>query len=186
MKKGIYRSVVISVLGLLILIGRPTLARAQHGDWLLGTGGAIAGAQQPPVGILYQNMWSRYWGSNDGFVQTGSLKCGPRDQRLCLSANVNASGSLDMFADQNIFWLVTPFKIPLINATYGALVDIPFAIVDASGAGTLEPVLTFSGFRSTQSFPLSPRASTGSSIKAVLPTSISSRSISAGISSTWT
>jgi hypothetical protein len=165
LKKAISGNVVISILGLLMLLARVTPARAQHGDWLLGTGGAIDGAQQPPEGVLYQNLWSRYWGSNDGFVQTGSLKCGPRDQRLCLSANVNASGSLDMFVDQNIFWLVTPFKIPLINATYGALVDIPLAIVDASGAGTLEPVLTFSGFRSTHSFPLSTRASTGSSTK---------------------
>jgi hypothetical protein len=105
------------MLGLLMLLARANPARAQHGDWLLGTGGALAGAQQPPVGILYQNIWSRYWGSHDGFVQTGPIRCGPRG-RLCLSANFNASGHLDMFVDQNIFWLVTPFKIPLINATY--------------------------------------------------------------------
>jgi hypothetical protein len=164
LEKGIYRTVVISILGLLIFLARVNSAQAQRADWLLVTAGAIAGAQQPPIGILYQNVWSRYWGSNDGFVQTGSIKCGPRD-RLCLSANVNASGSLDMFVDQNIFWLVTPFKIPLINATYGALVDIPFAIVDASGAATTEPVLAFSGFRSTHSFSLSTRAINGSSTK---------------------
>jgi hypothetical protein len=110
LEKGIYRTVVISILVLLMFLARVNSAQAQHGDWLLGTAGAIAGAQQPPIGILYQNVWSRYWGSNDGFVQTGSIKCGPRD-RLCLSANVNASGSLDMFVDQNIFWLVTSFKI---------------------------------------------------------------------------
>src|SRR5438270_10403362 len=104
------------MLALFILLARVAPARAQHGDWLLGTGGALAGAQQPPIGILYQNLWSRYWASNDnGFFQTGPIKCGPRG-RLCLSANLSASGSLDMFVDQNIFWLVTPFKIPFISA----------------------------------------------------------------------
>ena len=152
------------LLGLLILLARVTPARAQHGDWLLGTGGALAGAQQPPEGILYQNLWSRYWVSNNRFLQTGPIKCGPRG-RLCLGANVSASGSLDMFVDQNIFWLVTPFKIPFINATYGALVDIPFAIAAASGAGSLEPILTFSGFRTSRTLLGTTQASSGSVTK---------------------
>jgi hypothetical protein len=153
------------MLALFILLARVAPARAQHGDWLLGTGGALAGAQQPPIGILYQNMWSRYWASNDnGFFQTGPIKCGPRG-RLCLSANLSASGSLDMFVDQNIFWLVTPFKIPFINANYGALVDIPFAIAAASGAGALEPVLTFSGFRTSRTLVGSQRSRSSSVTK---------------------
>ena len=147
-----------------MLAVKVTPARAQHGDWLLGTGGALAGAQQPPVGILYQNMWSRYWGSNDGFIESRSIKCGSRG-RLCLSANLNANGSLDMFVDQNIFWLVTPFKIPWIEATYGALVDIPFAIVDASRAATLEPILTFSGPRSSYKIMGPTLTSSGASTK---------------------
>jgi hypothetical protein len=152
------------MLALFILLARVAPARAQHGDWLLGTGGALAGAQQPPVGILYQNMWSRYWVSNNGFFQTGPIKCGPRG-RLCLGANLGASGSLDLFVDQNIFWLVTPFKIPFINANYGALVDIPFAIAAASGAGALEPVLTFSGFRTSHTLLGSPRSRSSSVTK---------------------
>ena len=153
------------MLASLMLLARVTPARAQHGDWLLGTAGALGGAQQPPVGILYQNLWSRYWGSNDGFIQSGPIRCGPRDARLCLSANLNASGSLDMFVDQNIFWLVTPFKIPIINATYGALIDIPFAIVNASAAASIQPVLTFSGFRTSHTLMGPTQTSSGSSTK---------------------
>jgi hypothetical protein len=44
-----------------------------------------------------------------------------------------------LFADQNIFWLVTPSKI--LGANYGFLLDVPFAIADANGAGSLEPIL---------------------------------------------
>jgi kumamolisin len=46
LEKGIYRTVVISILGLLIFLARVNSAQAQHGDWLLGTAGAIAGAQR--------------------------------------------------------------------------------------------------------------------------------------------
>jgi hypothetical protein len=52
-----------------------------------------------------------------------------------------------MFVDQNIFWLVTPLKIPYIDATYGAMIDVPFAIAPVSGSATLEPVLDFQGRR---------------------------------------
>jgi hypothetical protein len=114
-------------------------AWAQHGDYLLGTAGGVAAAQQPPEGILYQNLWSYYNASGSDFVPTGPLKCGPFD-RVCLSLNIGGSGSLDLFVDQNIFWLVTPFKI--LGANYGFLLDIPFAIADASGAGSIEPVLS--------------------------------------------
>ena len=145
---------------LLMLLGRVTPARAQHGDYILGTGGSLAEAQQPPEGILYQNLWSYYWVSGNNFLQTGPIKCGPLGW-LCLSANVNASGSLDLFIDQNIFWLVTPFKIPLINATYGTLVDVPFAISPASGAASIEPVLTFGGFRTSHTLLGTPQAITG-------------------------
>jgi hypothetical protein len=36
--------------------------------------------------------------------------------------------------------LVTPYKV--LGANYGFLIDIPFAIADASGAAALEPVLS--------------------------------------------
>jgi hypothetical protein len=98
--------------------------------------------------------------SNNGFLATGPIKCGPLG-KLCLGANLSATGSLDLFVDQNIFWLVTPFKIPLIGATYGAMVDVPFAIADASGAGSLEPVLTFSGFRNSHTLLGNTQANAG-------------------------
>jgi hypothetical protein len=112
-------------------------AHAEHGDWLLGTEGLLSG-QQAPEGILYQNLWSYYHASGD-FLQISPVICGPRG-KLCLGLNANAGGSLDVFVDQNIFWLVTPYR--LLGANYGFLIDVPFAIVDASGAASLEPNLS--------------------------------------------
>ncbi len=94
---------------------------------------------QAPEGILYQNLWSYYHASGNSFLQAGSIKCGPRG-KLCLGFNANGTGSLDLFVDQNIFWLVTPYK--LLGANYGFLIDVPFAIADANGAAALEPVLS--------------------------------------------
>ncbi|MGH7841289.1 MAG: SphA family protein [Candidatus Binataceae bacterium] len=105
----------------------------------MGTAGVLA-AQQAPEGIFYTNLWSWYHASNSSFLQTGPIKCGPIAGRVCLSANFNASGNLDMFVDQNFLTIVTPFKI--LGATYGFLVDVPFAIAGASGSAALEPVLT--------------------------------------------
>lgn len=128
---------ISSALGcLFLLILFPRAAHAQHGDWLLGTDGMLS-AQQAPEGILYQNLWSYYHASGDSFLPTGSVICGPGG-KPCF--NASASGSLDLFVDQNIFWLVTPFK--LLGANYGFLVDVPLAIADVSGAGALEPVLS--------------------------------------------
>ena len=138
MKQRIDKIVGVMLLCLAISFSAPTPARAQHGDWPLGTDGLLSG-QQTPEGILYQNLWSWYDASNSGFLQTGNLKCGPLRGRLCLSANLSASGSLNMFVDQNIISVTTPFKI--LSANYGFLIDVPFAIVDASGAATVQPVL---------------------------------------------
>jgi hypothetical protein len=124
----------LCVLFLIIFV---TSAYAQHGDWLLGTEGLLSG-QQAPEGILYQNLWSYYHASGD-FLQISPVLCGPRG-KLCLGLNTNASGSVDLFVDQNILWLVTPYK--LLGANYGFLIDVPFAIVDASGAASLEPNLS--------------------------------------------
>jgi hypothetical protein len=128
--------VTLGYLALLILFVKP--AHAQHGDWLLGTDGLLS-VQQAPEGILYQNLWSYYHASGNSFLQTGPVKCGSLG-RLCLGFNANTSGSLDLFADQNIFWLVTPFKF--LGASCGFLIDVPFAIADASGAGALEPIFS--------------------------------------------
>jgi hypothetical protein len=136
-----------------------TPARAQHGDYILGTAGLLA-AQQPPEGVAYQNLWSFYHVSGNGFRQTSPIRCGPLG-RLCLSANFNASGSLDLFVDQNIFWLITPLKLPIIGATYGFVLDVPFALADTSGAGSLEPVLTFNGLRNSRDVSGSTAASSG-------------------------
>ena len=121
---------------ILLLVGAPR-ARAQHGDWLLGTDGLLS-AQQAPEGILYQNLWSYYHASGN-FLSVNPVICRPRD-KLCLGLNANANGSLDLFVDQNIFWLVTPYKI--LGANYGFLVDVPFAIADASGDAAIEPSLS--------------------------------------------
>ncbi len=131
---------IVGVMALCLVISllSPTSARAQHGDWLLGTDGLLS-AQQAPEGILYQNLWSYYHASGNSFLQTGPIKCGPRG-KLCLGFNANGSGSLDLFVDQNIFWLVTPFKF--LGASYGFLIDVPFAIADASGDAALEPSLS--------------------------------------------
>lgn len=142
------RCMIIAIaLAGLIIFADARRAHAQHGDYLLGTNGLL-GAQQPPEGLYYSNIWSYYWVSNGRFFQTGNVRCGSLG-RLCLSANLSASGSLDLFVDQNILWLVTPFKLPYIGATYGVMIDVPFAIASTTGAGSLEPVLTFAGRNQT-------------------------------------
>ena len=45
----------------------------------------------------------------------------------------------NLFVDQNIVAWTTPFKI--LGANYGCSIDIPFAIVAASGDASLQPVL---------------------------------------------
>ena len=129
-------SVALSCLALLILFATP--ARAQHGDWLMGTNGLLSG-QQAPSGIHYSNIWSYYHASGSDFAEIGPLKCGPRD-RVCLGLNLGGNGNLDLFVDQNVFVWTSPYKI--LGATYGLLVDVPFGIADASGAASLEPILS--------------------------------------------
>jgi hypothetical protein len=104
----------------------------------MGTDGLLSGAQAPP-GFYYSNIWSYYHASGSDFAETGPLICGPRD-RACLSLNLGGNGSLDEFVDQNAIVWTSPYKI--LGANYGLLVDVPFAIADASGAASLEPVLS--------------------------------------------
>lgn len=116
-------------------------AHAQHGDWLLGSFG-FQGASQPPEGLYYMNQFSYYHTSSSDFAATGTLKCGTRGG-LCSSANLNGSASLDLFIDANIITWTSPFKI--FGANYGLNLIIPFAIADASGNASLEPVLSLPG-----------------------------------------
>ncbi len=123
----------------LAMLFLPTTARAQHSDWVLGTIG-INGGTQSPEGFSYQNLWSYYHASGGFFIQTRPLISGPLGS---LSLNLSGSGSLDLFVDQNIVAWTTPFKI--LGANYGCSIDIPFAIADASGAASLQPVLNLGG-----------------------------------------
>jgi hypothetical protein len=156
-KRRINKIVAAAMLCLALSLLKTPPAQAQHGDWLLGTDGLLSG-QQTPEGIFYQNVWSWYHASGGGFLQTGNLKCGPRG-RVCLSVNASANGSLDIFVDQNAIAVTTPFKI--FGANYGFAVDVPFAIIDANGAATGEPVLNLP----RQSFSLGAAGTSGETTK---------------------
>jgi len=121
-----------------LLIFCPTPARAQHGDSLLGSFG-FQGATQPPEGLYYMNQFSYYHTSSSGFVNTGPVKCGQRRGLACLGANFDGTGSLDLFIDANIVTWTSPFRVA--GANYGVNLIVPFAIADANGAATLQPVL---------------------------------------------
>ncbi len=126
----------ITCLAFLILLAPP--AHCQHGDWLMGTDGLLS-AQQAPEGIFYSNVWSYYHASSSDFFPTGPLKCSPHDH-ICLNLNLGGSGSLDEFVDQNIVGWTSPYKV--LGANYGLFIDVPFAIADASGSASLQPVLS--------------------------------------------
>ena len=132
-------------------------AFAQHGDWLLGSFG-FQGAAQPPEGWYYMNQFSYYHTSGSGFASTGPLKCGPRGPQ-CLGANLNGTGSLDLFIDANILTWTSPLKV--LGANYGLNLIVPFAIADAGGSASLEPVLSLPG----KAAELPPTANAGSSTK---------------------
>ncbi len=142
----------LACLAFLIFLAAP--AHAQHGDWLMGTDGLLS-AQQAPEGVFYSNVWSYYHVSGSDFVATGVLKCSPHD-RVCLSLDVGGSGSLDEFVDQNIIGWTSPFKV--LSASYGFFMDVPFAIADAQGSASLQPVLSLN--RDSRALP-SLRSSAG-------------------------
>jgi hypothetical protein len=91
------------------------------------------------VGIFYSNVWSYYHASSSDFVATHPLKCSPHDM-VCLSLNLGGSGSLDEFVDQNIIGWTSAVKV--LGGTYGFFIDVPFAIADADGSASLQPVLS--------------------------------------------
>jgi len=133
------RSLFVSILvALWMVIGSATPARAQHGDWLLGSFG-FQGASQPPEGFYYLNQFSYYHASGSGFASANSLLCGP-SSKGCVGASANGGGSLDLFIDANVITWTSPFK--LLGANYGLNLIVPFAIADASGNATVQPVLS--------------------------------------------
>ena len=142
-----------------------TPARAEHGDWTLGSFG-LEGASQPAEGLYYLNQWSYYHASGSFFSSIGRIKCGPLG-RACLGLNLNigGSGNLDLFIDQNIFGWTSPYKI--LGANYGLFVDIPFVYADASGAASLQPILSFQ--RGTLTGPINQQSneSTKGSLSAI-------------------
>ena len=88
------------------------------------------------------NQFSYYHASGSGFASSGPIKCGPRGA-VCLGANLSGTGSMDLFIDANILTWTSPFKI--LGANYGLNLIVPFAIVDASGSASLQPVLSLPG-----------------------------------------
>jgi hypothetical protein len=156
--RTVTQPVVPSVcIAVLLLTTFATPARAQHGDWVLGSFG-FQGASQPPEGLYYMNQFSYYHTSGSGFASIGPLKCGPKGA-LCLGANLAGTGSLDLFIDANILTWTSPFKV--LGANYGFNLILPFAIADASGSAALQPVLSLPG----TSAGLPPAANGGGSTK---------------------
>lgn len=137
---SICRSIRAVILICLAVALWPDTARAQHGDYILGTGAVFGGAAQAPEGFYYQNIWS-YYHASGSFGASHTLKCGPLD-RDCLSLFVAGSGNLDLFVDQNILGWTSPYKI--LGASWGLFADIPFVYADASGDASLQPILSFS------------------------------------------
>ena len=133
-----FRAVLVASGCLAFLILFATPARAQHGDWLMGTDGLLS-AQQAPEGIFYSNVWSYYHASGSDFVSFASPapKIGTGDST---GVKLNVSGSLDEFVDQNIIGWTSPYKV--LGANYGLFIDVPFAIANASGTAGLEPNLS--------------------------------------------
>lgn len=130
-----FRAMLVSLgcLAFLILFAEP--ARAQHSDWLLGTDGLLS-AQQAPEGIFYSNVWSYYRASGSTFVSPFPP---PSAKGVGSSTTgLDLKGSLDEFVDQNIIGWTSPYKV--LGANYGFFVDVPFAIADANGAASLQPI----------------------------------------------
>jgi hypothetical protein len=120
------------------LMGWPASASAQHGNYLLGSLGLLGGAQAPE-GIYYQNIFSYYNASGSGTLdasRTRDLQVFGRQLGLTVNANLNLKASLDVYVDQNIIGMTTPFKI--FGANYGFMIDLPVDEVHGTGDAGLD------------------------------------------------
>jgi hypothetical protein len=105
---------------------------------LLGTLGLLGGAQAPE-GIYYQNIFSYYHGNEFQSLsasQARSLEIFRQQVGLSVTANLNTKSNLNVYVDQNILGVTTPFKI--LGANYGLMIDIPFSAVYGSGNASLD------------------------------------------------
>ena len=147
-----FRAMLVSLgcLAFLILFAQP--AHAQHSDWLLGTDGLMS-AQQAPEGIFYYNVWSYYHASGSTFVSPFPPQCPTTPGVIkCTSSSgtsLDLKGSLDEFVDQNIIGWTSPYKV--LGANYGLFIDVPFAIADANGAASLQPIPSLPAARPSDS-----------------------------------
>src|SRR5262249_45741603 len=135
---NVMRQVAIAVVVVVMLMGWPKLASAQHGDYPLGTLGLL-GASQAPEGIYYQNIFSYYHSSNSAILEAArarDLTVFGRQLGLTVNAAFNGKSSLDVYLDQNFIGMTTPFKI--FGASYGFLIDIPFDRVQGTGDASLD------------------------------------------------
>jgi len=126
----------VGLLGALVVLPAPS--SAEHGDYLLGTLGLFGGAQAPE-GIYYQNIFSYYNAGNYRALtasRTRDFQTAAGDLGLTVTGNLDLRSSLTVYADQNIIGMTTPFKIPILGATYGFSIDIPFVQVDGTGAAS--------------------------------------------------
>ena len=107
-----FRGIGAFFTGLIALAALVMPARAQHTDWILGSGGLQTPAQPAP-GFYYINQASFYWASGDRNLR-----------RLDISSN------LDLFIDLNTGVWITPWKI--FGASYG--MDLTIPLVNTNGA----------------------------------------------------
>ena len=131
-------SLVIAVGVVGMLMTWPELVCAQHGNYVLGTLGLFGGAQAPE-GIYYQNIFSYYHSSNSGILEATrarDLTVFGRQLGLTVNAAFNAKSSMDVYIDQNIIGMTTPFKI--LGANYGFMIDIPFDNAHGTGDASLD------------------------------------------------
>lgn len=135
------RTLVCGCIALILSVFAAGTAHAQHGDWLLGSF-AFEGASQPPQGVYYTNLFDYYHVSGSGFATSGEAACGTHG-KACVGGTFSGSGNMDLFVDAHVITWTSPFK--MLGGTYGANVIVPFAIIDASGAATVEPVLEVAG-----------------------------------------
>ena len=121
-----WRGTGLAIVASIFCLAAPATCWAQHGNYLLGTLGLLGGAQAPE-GIYYSNVFSYYNASGSPAESA---------RRVLLEEELSLHGSMNAYIDQNIIGVTTPFKI--LGASYGAMIDIPFAHVQGDGNASLD------------------------------------------------